>query len=920
MAVSNALLADIDFNQIWINASYSQAANCLLGEGHIADIPDNIPTDLRPPALLDWLFYNQSAFADDGQIRSNGDPNSGYTGSTSTGLDYTRSLLTNSNKPFQVLADLTASYDADKSAFCELYFPDSEVLSWIAPGLPSTNSTDPEKTLTAYTWTSDTAITATYPKLKYHVPWFNGLSAYRGTVNAGTLTTTSFTTSLVQTSPSGMHVGNAIAFTYGPNADVVRKITAFNAGVVTVDTPLPFTPTVGDRFFCPQPPAVIKAATDAQEEGYRYITLPGSGIGGTTVQLGDVISGNPQTLFGAFYDPQFTPFYQGRISNATDSGGLIRLTISGPHGLTTGACIIVTGVGGVTAANATWFITVVDSTSFTLDGSAFAGAYTSGGTYNQLGGLFLDRFNAIMPAVYAIWWPSYAEIGGECDAVAWDSEVSRGLFEFDYYNPTNALKQFQAIAADPRTVALAPVLGWDTSDPNLWLTIQQNFRTDLRSLLFTAWSNYYIGECVRPMVETVKQYYPEAINFYYDELGRNCPGSYLGIDSASRFTPVFGCEPMLADYSSASPYGYDYNPRWLWSANSGNGANVASGCGTSVINNCNLWNSFLKDMARVKMMGVATTNGKWHWTTTKSDNPAPTVANYYTTNLYYDLIFHLVTSNANVAYYASGTNGANDNNAIQNALIEAEEMVAWNPTIPVLNDPPGWDEPYLVSKADCGGKYIWRITPYYGTAITTSTLNGVLTITIGSETIEIPGGVVVTPSGTPLGTGIWVYQYPLSQMGPILTDIKQKLIDDEVSQNVWLKVYPTQITEYPPGMDFVCIGPGNQSPDNQTGGGRATMYLENQLRVVCWQQLNMDQVGHDDEFLTNGNGVFALVQKVIDSLEQYYPQGPGGYLTVQPIRVIQVGDPQLVDGKTKSPKWGYVETVWSVPYKPGITP
>jgi len=913
MAVSNALLADIEFNQIWRNASYSQAINLLYEEGYVGSIPSDIPHDLRPPALLDWLFYNEGEFATDGELRSNGNPNSGYTGSTSTGLDYTRSLLLNSKKPFTVLAELTSTYNADKAAFCAQYFPDSDVLSWIGLSYPSTNTTDPASNFTAYTWTNDTTITANYPKLKYHIPLFNGLSSYIGSVTSGTLGTTTFSTTLAQTSPSGMHVGNAIAFTYGPNADVVRTITEFNAsgGLVTVDTPLPFTPTAGDRFFCPTPAAAIKTSTDAQDEGYRYITLASAGLGGATAQLANV-NVVPQTNFGSFFDVQFTPFYIGKITNATNSGGLIQLTISGPHGLATGACVIVTGVGGVTAANGTWFITVVDSTSFTLDGSTFAGTYTSGGSYHQPDGIFMDRFAAIMPSVHAIWWAKYQSIGGLCDGISFDSEMSRAVWQF------TGLKEFQALVADPRVADLAPVLGFDTTDATLWMTLYNNFRTDLRSLLFQTWSNYYVGEKVRPIAETVKQYFPDAITFYYDELGRNCPGTYLGIDSAVRFTPVFGCETLVADYTSASPYGYNYSSRWDWSANTGNGANVASGCGTSTINNCNLWNSFLYDMGRCKMMDVATTAGKWHWVDRKSDNPVPTVANYYTTNLYYDLIFHLIMSNANIAYFASFSNGASDNNAMQNALIEAQSVVAWSPIIPVLLDPPGWDEPYLYSIVDCGGRYVWRITPAYGATVSYSTDSlGVLTFDIDGETITIPGGVVVTPSN-PLGTGYWVYQYPIDKMGAILNTVKQKLIDDGVSQSVWLKVEPTEITKYPPGLDFVCVGPGEQAPDNQTGGGRNTVYLDNQLRVVCWKQLNTDQVGHDDNFLADYQGVFNLVNKVIGSLEQYYPQGAGGYLTVQPIRVVSVAKPQLVD--RGSPKWGYVETIWSVPYKPGITP
>ncbi len=68
------------------------------------------------------------------------------------------------------------------------------------------------------------------------------------------------------------------------------------------------------------------------------------------------------------------------VSGVVDDGGLIKITTSTVHNLTTGELVAARGIGGVPAANVTNnAITVVDTTSFTLDGSTFAGAYTSGG-------------------------------------------------------------------------------------------------------------------------------------------------------------------------------------------------------------------------------------------------------------------------------------------------------------------------------------------------------------------------------------------------------------------------------------------------------------------------------------------------------------------------------------------------------------
>lgn len=67
----------------------------------------------------------------------------------------------------------------------------------------------------------------------------------------------------------------------------------------------------------------------------------------------------------------------GAVSNGVPN--LIRLTVTSTATLTTGDIRTVSGVGGVTAANGTWTLTVIDATHVDLQGSVFAGVYTSGG-------------------------------------------------------------------------------------------------------------------------------------------------------------------------------------------------------------------------------------------------------------------------------------------------------------------------------------------------------------------------------------------------------------------------------------------------------------------------------------------------------------------------------------------------------------
>lgn len=68
------------------------------------------------------------------------------------------------------------------------------------------------------------------------------------------------------------------------------------------------------------------------------------------------------------------------ITNAQNNGGLIKITTSTNHGLTTDDAVFIQDVLGTTEANGAWYVTVLTATTFNLQGSTFANAYVSGGT------------------------------------------------------------------------------------------------------------------------------------------------------------------------------------------------------------------------------------------------------------------------------------------------------------------------------------------------------------------------------------------------------------------------------------------------------------------------------------------------------------------------------------------------------------
>jgi hypothetical protein len=105
------------------------------------------------------------------------------------------------------------------------------------------------------------------------------------------------------------------------------------------------------------------------------------------------------------------------VTGATSGvGGVVQLAVTSTSTFVTGQEVIVLGVGGTTEANGSWFITIVDPTHLSLNGSTFANAYVSGGTVNAMQG------QVALPSDYLAW-----------RRVTWTGQTRR---ELQYVHPS----------------------------------------------------------------------------------------------------------------------------------------------------------------------------------------------------------------------------------------------------------------------------------------------------------------------------------------------------------------------------------------------------------------------------------------------------------------------------------------------------
>lgn len=87
--------------------------------------------------------------------------------------------------------------------------------------------------------------------------------------------------------------------------------------------------------------------------------------------------------------------FSGNVTGATNASPIV-ITTSAAHGLADGQDVTIASVGGNTAANGTFTVDVLTSTTFALLQSTGNGTYTSGGTWS------VTRFTA--KAAYDFWY------------------------------------------------------------------------------------------------------------------------------------------------------------------------------------------------------------------------------------------------------------------------------------------------------------------------------------------------------------------------------------------------------------------------------------------------------------------------------------------------------------------------------------
>lgn len=184
------------------------------------------------------------------------------------------------------------------------------------------------------------------------------------------------------------------------------------------------------------------------------------------------------------------------ISGAADNGaGLVRITTGSAHGFVTGTQVRVEGVAGTTEANcstagiAHWTITVIDTTTFDLQGSSFSNTYSSGGRVGRRCGGF-NLLNSALDC-YANYGMSVFTHSGSVSTVGsslvgknfTSSIPTSGTFGMYFVKSANAYERFDYIFG---------MRGISSFARQIYVDNTRVVNLDFNQCLFDHWRDYGI--------------------------------------------------------------------------------------------------------------------------------------------------------------------------------------------------------------------------------------------------------------------------------------------------------------------------------------------------------------------------------------------------------------------------------------------
>ena len=605
-------------------------------------------------------------------------------------------------KAYQVYDALAAAYNADKSGFLSQHYTAARI-DQLAADEPATSGTDQTAAFKALTSnatgeaTPDLVINAPHP--------FWGAEATVG--NNTTPSATQFSlTSLVN-----MGAGCIVYWhdqATGARYKMWSQVTAWSGGstpLVTVSPPLPAIPVVGDKFYYSTIPAAAKTLTDAQPTGYKTLSLASN--------------------FSA-------------------------LPMRNAAGLTTAV----------------------------FDGH-FASATVTNASSTRAAAPYYTIWSALLPAIWNKWFQYYASLGGQVDWCLLNTFMD--LSDAPYIWKSTTVSQAGLDADASQKAALTTRVGWDLSNFDSWFPdsngdgIRSNFldsRVREGQRYESAMMTDYAALCEQ-IYDAITPHFPN-VKFCDYHVARYAPSTHLTSKFFSEHPGLCaGC--TCGTHNCEHPYddvSFSYDDRTGAYESGPAGQSWTMPNITGLVHGTALaqWAGFTTSLRRIRTLVAASNLPIAIWTQFKDYNSValtPSLSTIFGSDLWYEKQFHILLHGGQILYWNStGSSYTHGSGAVetvtdlplQNALTEANAAIGYQNIVPKSFDRIGWDQDYIATKGDCGGRHVWRVTKNPALTATVNQTAAGVTLTIGASELSIPGGRLHTPANPVSTLGWWIVQ------------------------------------------------------------------------------------------------------------------------------------------------------------------
>ena len=137
----------------------------------------------------------------------------------------------------------------------------------------------------------------------------------------------------------------------------------------------------------------------------------------------------------------------------------------------------------------------------------------------------------------------------------------------------------------------------------------------------------------------------------------------------------------------------------------------------------------------------------------------------------------------------------------------------------------------------------------------------------------------------------------LSQSSPfsaIVLAIQQQLINCTGLSNTQVRIAASQNYELSTqDSQFIIIVCSGIQPDSDSGVGRRARYCQRTITTYIYSRNNLDFYGSDYHALTNTNAHYSLEENVLSSLDQFWPVGENGNLSIETVQVLSPPEGQV---------------------------